>query len=78
MTKFEMLGLALANEVENCIRTGVPLTHTTVNTLNEFRKCQFTLGIGNDLDGMYKTVATDLCPVIYLASKRSHLRFVKK
>lgn len=87
MTKLEMAGIALANEIENNILTGVPLTSALVLALNEFRKTQIETdqSFGADLDAMYRQhleseltrVESKLgeCPVIEMAKiKRQKLK----
>lgn len=56
MTKLEMAAIALANEIESCVRIGVPLTTAAINALDQFRKTQIEADklLGADLDEMYK------------------------
>jgi hypothetical protein len=51
-TLLEQAAIALANEVEQCLRLGVPMTSNCVNALDTFRKTQ--MNVGTDLDKMYK------------------------
>jgi hypothetical protein len=82
MTKLEMAGLALANEIESNIQVGVPLTTNLILALNEFRKAQQEqdVSFGADLDAMYKQYLESeiarveakigQCPVVELAKAR--------
>lgn len=86
MTKLEMAALALANEVESNIKSGVPLTSTLILALNEFRKTQVALdqSFGADLDQMYRQhiesemarvqaaidKTSEQCPVVHIAKAR--------
>jgi len=54
ISPMEAAAIALANEVEQCLRLSVPMTTNCVNALDNFRKIQLTKG--NNLDTMYKEV----------------------
>lgn len=82
MTKLEMAAIALANEVESKIKSGVPITTNLTLALNEFRKVQIEAdkSFGADLDAMYRQhmesemkrvqSAIDTCPVVEIAKAR--------
>lgn len=74
MTLLEMAAISLANEVEMCLRLGVPMTTNCINALSEFRKKQLTQGA--TLDTMYRNVQQTETTVISFEPKK-HLKVIK-